>query len=68
VESEAFLVSHRGKRSDGFAETQRFTAQRMKSTVVSLPVDHVPIASNPQAVADLIEQAAASLKIVVTVP
>ncbi len=49
-------------------ETQRFTAQRMKSTVVSLPVDHVPIASNPQAVADLIEQAAGSLKILVTVP
>lgn len=41
-------------------ETQRFTAQRMKSTVVSLPVDHMPLASKPHAVADIIEQAARS--------
>jgi len=39
-------------------ETQRFTAERMKSTVVSLAVDHVPLASNPRAVADLIDLAA----------
>jgi pimeloyl-ACP methyl ester carboxylesterase len=38
-------------------ETQRFTAQRMKSNIVSLPVDHTPLASRPQAVADVIEQA-----------
>ncbi len=41
-------------------ETQRFTAQRMKSTVVSLPVDHTPLLSRPQAVADLIAAAADS--------
>jgi len=39
-------------------ETQRFTAQRMKSTVVSLPVDHNPLRSQPKAVADLISDAA----------
>jgi len=39
-------------------ETQRFTAQRMGSMVVSLPVDHSPLHSRPQAVANLIEQAA----------
>jgi len=32
-------------------ETQRFTAARMKSKVVSLPVDHTPLASKPDAVA-----------------
>jgi len=39
-------------------ETQRFTAERMKSTVVSLPVDHVPLVSTPDAVVALVEQAA----------
>jgi pimeloyl-ACP methyl ester carboxylesterase len=38
-------------------ETQRFTAQRMNSTMVSLPVDHVPLVSNPRAVTGVIEQA-----------
>lgn len=35
-------------------ETQRFTAARMKSQVVSLAVDHHPLASKPDAVANLI--------------
>ncbi len=39
-------------------ETQRFTASRMKSVVVSRPVDHHPLISDPQAVSDLIHQAA----------
>ncbi|HKC13314.1 MAG TPA: alpha/beta fold hydrolase, partial [Vicinamibacteria bacterium] len=42
-------------------ETQRFTAERMNADVVSLPVDHTPLASRPGAVADLIEQAAGSV-------
>ena len=42
-------------------ETQRFTAARMKSNVVSLPVDHTPLASKPDAVADLITAAAVSV-------
>lgn len=40
-------------------ETQRFTAQRMQSNVVSLPVDHTPLASAPKPVANLIREAAA---------
>jgi len=40
------------------AEKQRFMAQRMNSTIVSLQGDHMPLASRPDAVADLIEQAA----------
>jgi len=43
------------------ADTQRFTATRMKSKVVSLPVDHTPLASQPSAVADVISDAAASI-------
>jgi pimeloyl-ACP methyl ester carboxylesterase len=39
-------------------ETQRFTAARMKSKIVSLPVDHHPLASRPDAVTDLITTAA----------
>lgn len=39
-------------------ETQRFTAARMKSKVVSLPVDHTPLVSNPEVVAELIDTAA----------
>ena len=39
-------------------DTQRFTARRMKSAVVSLPVDHTPLASASKAVADLIRAAA----------
>jgi pimeloyl-ACP methyl ester carboxylesterase len=42
-------------------ETQRFTAARMKSNVVSLPMDHTPMASKPDAVADLITAAAVSV-------
>jgi len=42
-------------------ETQRFTAQRMGSKVVSLPVDHTPLASAPDVVSTLIEQAAAGI-------
>lgn len=42
-------------------ETQRFTAARMKSNVVSLPVDHTPLASKPDAVANLITVAAVSV-------
>jgi pimeloyl-ACP methyl ester carboxylesterase len=41
-------------------ETQRFTARRMKSTVVSLPVDHWLLVSSPGAVADVVEQAGRS--------
>jgi pimeloyl-ACP methyl ester carboxylesterase len=39
-------------------ETQRFTAARMKSKVVSLAADHHPLASRPDAVTDLIAVAA----------
>jgi pimeloyl-ACP methyl ester carboxylesterase len=39
-------------------ETQRYTAVRMKSEIVSLPVDHTPLASQPGAVVDLIADAA----------
>jgi pimeloyl-ACP methyl ester carboxylesterase len=39
-------------------ETQRFTAARMKSQGVSLPVDHHPLVSKPDAAADLIIVAA----------
>jgi len=39
-------------------ETQRFTAKRMNSNIVSLPVDHSPLASQPNAVVELICDAA----------
>lgn len=39
-------------------ETQRFTAARMKSKVVSLAMDHTPLLSQPDAVAELITAAA----------
>ena len=39
-------------------ETQRSTAERMQSRIVSLLVDHMPLASSPAAVSDIIEQAA----------
>jgi pimeloyl-ACP methyl ester carboxylesterase len=42
-------------------DTQRLTATRMKSTILSLPVDHTPLASRPNAVADVISDAAASI-------
>lgn len=41
-------------------DTQLFTARRMKSTIVSLPVDHTPLASNPAAVSHVIEEAVRS--------
>jgi len=41
-------------------ETQRYTAERMKSRVVSLPVDHSPLASHPNAIIELISDAASS--------
>jgi pimeloyl-ACP methyl ester carboxylesterase len=37
--------------------TQRCTAERMKATVVALPVDHWPLASSHMEVADIIEDA-----------
>jgi pimeloyl-ACP methyl ester carboxylesterase len=42
-------------------ETQRYTAERMKSKTVSLQVDHSPLVSQPNAVVDLIKSAAASI-------
>ncbi len=39
-------------------ETQRLTAERMKSKIVSLPVDHTPLASAPREVAEVIITAA----------
>jgi pimeloyl-ACP methyl ester carboxylesterase len=39
--------------------TQRFLATRMESKVVSLKSDHVPLASHPDAVAKLVEEASA---------
>jgi len=51
-----FLIAEKDRMVS--PETQRFTASRMKSRVVSLPVDHTPLASNPDAVVDLITAAA----------
>jgi pimeloyl-ACP methyl ester carboxylesterase len=51
-----FLIAEKDRMVS--PETQRFTAARMKSKVVSLPVDHTPLASKPAAVADLIITAA----------
>jgi pimeloyl-ACP methyl ester carboxylesterase len=47
------MVSYRGKTPHESLETQRFVAERMKSKFVSLPVDHTPLASKPDAVAEL---------------
>ena len=41
-------------------KTQRFLAERMHSTIVSLPVDHFPVLSAPEAVSKLIRDAATS--------
>ena len=41
-------------------KTQRFLAERMRSTIVSLPVDHFPVLSAPEAVSRLILDAAKS--------
>ena len=51
-----FLIAEKDRMVS--PETQRFTAARMKSTIVSLPVDHTPLASKPNAVAELISAAA----------
>jgi pimeloyl-ACP methyl ester carboxylesterase len=51
-----FLISEKDRMVS--PETQRFTAERMKSKSVSLPVDHTPLASNADAVAELIREAA----------
>jgi pimeloyl-ACP methyl ester carboxylesterase len=50
-----FLISEKDRMVS--PETQRFTAERMKSRVVSLPADHTPLASKPEAVAELISTA-----------
>jgi pimeloyl-ACP methyl ester carboxylesterase len=39
-------------------DTQSFLAQRMKSTVVSVPGDHAPLISRPDSVVKIIEAAA----------
>jgi len=51
-----FLIAEKDRMVS--PETQRFTAARMKSKVVSLPVDHTPLASRPDAVVELINEAA----------
>ena len=51
-----FLIAEKDRMVS--PETQRFTAERMKSRSVSLPVDHTPLASKPDAVAELISAAA----------
>jgi pimeloyl-ACP methyl ester carboxylesterase len=42
-------------------ETERYTAERMKSRIVSLPIDHSPMASRPDAVIGLISDAATGI-------
>ena len=51
-----FLIAEKDRMVS--PETQRFTAERMKSKLVFLPVDHTPLASKPAAVAELICEAA----------
>ena len=51
-----FLIAEKDRMVS--PETQRFTAERMRSTIVSLSVDHTPLASDPAAVAELITVAA----------
>lgn len=51
-----FLIAEKDRMVS--PETQQFTASRMKSRAVSLPVDHTPQASNPDTVVDLITAAA----------
>ena len=54
-----FLVAEKDRMVS--PETQRYTAERMKSKSVFLQVDHTPLISRPSAVVDLISEAAASL-------
>lgn len=51
-----FLIAEKDRMVS--PETQRFAAKRMRSKIVSLPVDHTPLASRPDAVAELIIKAA----------
>jgi len=53
-----FLIAEKDRMVS--PETQRLTAERMKSKHVSLPVDHTPLASKPDAVIELIITAAAN--------
>ena len=53
-----FLIAEKDRMVS--PDTQRFLAERMRSTVVSLPVDHAPLTSRPSAVAKLIEAAVAN--------
>jgi pimeloyl-ACP methyl ester carboxylesterase len=53
-----FLIAEKDRMVS--PETQRFMAERMKSKCVSLPVDHTPLASKPDAVAELITAAASN--------
>lgn len=41
-------------------DTQRFQAERMKSKIVELPVDHTPLLSHPEAVIEMIHEATAA--------
>ncbi len=54
-----FLIAEKDRMVS--PDTQRFTADRMKSKSVSLPVDHFPLLSRPTAVVDLINEAAAGV-------
>jgi len=51
-----FLITEKDRMVS--AETQRFTAARMKSKVVSLSIDHTPLVSKPDAVTELIIETA----------
>jgi pimeloyl-ACP methyl ester carboxylesterase len=51
-----FLVAEEDRMIN--PKTQRFMAARMKATVHSYPVDHTPMYSDPQAVIDVILEAA----------
>ena len=51
-----FLIAEKDRMVS--PETQRFTAARMKSKIVSLFIDHTPLASKPDAVVGLIIEAA----------
>jgi pimeloyl-ACP methyl ester carboxylesterase len=44
------------------ADTQRFMAERAGATVISKPIDHTPLTSAPQDVADIILQAAGAAR------
>jgi len=50
-----FLVAEKDRMFS--PETQRFTANRMKSKTISLPADHTPLLSKPDAIAELVDTA-----------